>query len=357
MPVRRFPEGLHPYVITHCTILLFALFLNGVSAQENRSFIHGPEPGERLDTLLRVYDSGNTASLPVSVIRGKQKGPVFTVVAGIHGYEYPPIIAVQQLMAEIDPDRLSGTLVVIPIANTPAFYGRSVFLNPQDSKNLNRVFPGDKAGSVTEQIAYRISEEIIPVSDVFLDIHAGDANEDLLPFVCYYDKRDAPQQNELARRLTAAAGFEYNVVYPYNITPDEAAEYAFKHATQQGVPSLSIEAGKLGTVQEEAVTMTREAVYRMLHEMQMYPYSGTGEKTQQQWFGKQSYIKCPQQGIFYSKVKSGDRIAKGQYLGHITDVFGNRRADITSPADGIVLYKVGTPPVNAGETLFCIGGK
>lgn len=69
----------------------------------------------------------------------------------------------------------------------------------------------------------------------------------------------------------------------------------------------------------------------------------------------QDYIRVPENGIFYSTLKSGDEVRKNQILGYITDLFGNRKRDIISQSDGIILYKTGTPPVNKNETLFCIG--
>lgn len=328
---------------------------SALHAQNDFIFGKNISPASRLDTLLKITDTKNKATLPISIIKGKNKGPVFTIAGGIHGYEYPPIIALQDILTEIDPVKLNGTLVIIPIANTPGFYGRTVFLNPQDAKNLNRVFPGNKNGTITERIAHYISEEIIPRSDIFLDIHGGDANEDLLPFVCYYDRKDSPVQNRLARKLTRAAGFKYNVVYPYNIGPEEPALYAFKHATQQGITALSIEAGKLGTVQEDAVQLIKTGVYNMLDEMKMYGHPGDHKPKKQVWITGQDYIKSPAKGIFYSDLRSGDRISGGQLLGYITDEFGNKLTEITSPENGIILYKTGTPPVNTEETLFCIG--
>ena len=48
---------------------------------------------------------------------------------------------------------------------------------------------------------------------------------------------------------------------------------------------------------------------------------------------------------------------KGQEIGYITDEFGNEVQKINAAAEGIILYKIGTPPVNKGETLFCIGSR
>ena len=84
--------------------------------------------------------------------------------------------------------------LIIPIANMASFFTRTPFINPQDQKNLNNAFPGKKDGSITEQIAFFITTNIIAVSDVFLDAHGGDAPEDLLPFVCYYDNQKKPEQ-------------------------------------------------------------------------------------------------------------------------------------------------------------------
>lgn len=187
---------------------------------------------------------------------------------------------------------------------------------------------------------------------MFIDIHGGDANEDLLPFICYYDDKNEP--TERARRLSEASGMEYIVAYPFNITKIEPAKYAFKQAVQDGIVALSIEAGKLGTVQRENVALVKDALYNMLGYSGMYHKGKTVIKTKRIYLNQQSYVRVPEKGIFYSSLKSGDTVSKDQNIGYITDDFGNVLHQITSPVNGIVLYKVGTPPVNAGETLFCI---
>ncbi|WP_028297861.1 succinylglutamate desuccinylase/aspartoacylase family protein [Olivibacter sitiensis] len=312
--------------------------------------------GTRKDTVFQISDSENELELPITIIKGVKAGPTFGITAGIHGFEYPPIVAVQELLAEIDPHPLSGTLIIVPVANTPGFFGRAVFVNPQDGKNLNRAFPGDPNGSITQRLADFITRAVIPPCDVFLDVHGGDANEDLLPFVCYYDRKDTPAQTQLARELTQVAGFAHNVVYDYNLSPLQQAEYAFKQAAKQGITALSIEAGKLGNVQAEAVREIKKGIYNMLHRMDMYAASPSpSTPAKQLWINKQSYVRAPTKGIFYSDAKSGDTISKGQTIGYITNLFGTKMTDIISPETGIILYKVGTPAINRDETLFCIG--
>lgn len=337
------------------TILILLLSTFTMQAQDLDGILKRTNNGARLDTLIAFDKNNELGYLPLTVIKGRKQGTVFTIVAGIHGYEYPPIIAVQELMKEIDVNRLEGTLIILPIANTASFYKRSPFVNPSDGKNLNTAFPGSAKGSITEKIAFWITKEIIANTDVFLDIHGGDASEDLLPFVCYYDNPNQTRQTEKARLLSEASGFKYIVSYPYRLKKTELAKYAFKQAVQDGTVALSIEAGKLGTMQPENVLLIKDAVYNMLNYSGMYDAGETIIDINRKYIHNQTYVRVPQKGLFYSSVKSGDTVNKEQNLGHITDNFGKILHQITAPVSGIVLYKVGTPPVNKEETLFCIG--
>ena len=118
--------------------------------------------GEKITGSLIVEDDIDKGTfIPITIINGAKPGPVLTLVAGIHGTEYVPIIAAQKIVNEIEPAELSGTLIVVHIANIPSFKGRGVYSSPIDHKNLNRVFPGKKDGTVSERIAYTITNEII----------------------------------------------------------------------------------------------------------------------------------------------------------------------------------------------------
>lgn len=326
-----------------------------MQAQSFRDIFAAVKSENRLDTIISLDRENEFRSLPLTIIKGKNPGPVFTIVAGIHGYEYPPIVAVQVLMKEIDVKRLNGMLIILPVANTASFFKRSPFVNPIDQKNLNTSFPGKASGSITEHIAHWMTTEIIANSDVFLDIHGGDASEDLLPFICYYNSADQKENTEKARLLSEASRMQYVVSYPYSLTKTEPAKYAFKQAVQAGKVALSIEAGKLGTVQQENVELIKSAVYNILNYSGNYKAKQETTQVRRIYLNNQSYVRVPQRGLFYSSIKSGDRVTKDQKIGHITDVFGNVIEQIIAPESGTVLYKVGTPPVNKDETLFCIG--
>ncbi|UII78331.1 succinylglutamate desuccinylase/aspartoacylase family protein [Flagellimonas sp. CMM7] len=297
---------------------------------------------------------GNSAKLPIVIVKGKQQGRILTVLAGVHGYEYPPIMAVQSFLKEVNPEDLKGTIIILPIANTAAFYGRSLFVNPLDGANLNNAFPGKEDGTITQQIAHFITKNIIPPTDVFLDIHGGDASEDLIPFVCYYNHKGKSEATELAKKLSKTSGFANVVSYPYTIEDDEPAKYAFKQAVQDGKVGLSFEAGKLANVQEDAVVLNKNGIYNVLNALDMYT-SNFDIPEKLELYDNQVYIKIPATGIFYSDLYAGEPVKKGQKIGVITNEFGELLEKVLAPESGTILYKIGTPPVTKGETLMCIG--
>ena len=297
---------------------------------------------------------GNNTSLPLLIIKGKNKGKVFTILAGVHGAEYAPIIATQELIKELNPDELVGTIIILPITNIGSFYTKTPYINPLDNKNINRIFPGKKDGTVSEKIVNFISSEIIPISDVFLDVHSGDASEDLLPFVCYYDNKKFSKQTKITRELCEYSGFENVVSYSYTIKEDEPAQYAFKQACQAGKIAFSFESGKLGYLQPEAVKRIKRGFYRIFNKLEMYNSKEVLGQMKFQRLDRQIYIDSPAKGIFYSKFKAGSKVVKDEIIGYITDEFGKTIKKIVSPKTGVILYMKGTPPSKTGSRLFCI---
>ena len=337
-------------------LLLFSI-QTGIAQNNFRDILSSNKRPLKENIRIEFQDSrNNKAFLPIAILKGQREGPVFTIVAGVHGFEYPPIVGVQELLREIDVDSLTGTLIVIPIANTSSFFSRTSIVNPNDQVNLNSAFPGKSTGSVTQKIADFITTTIIPASDVFLDIHGGGVNEDLIPFALFYDNPNYPQQTKKARELTEISGFEYIVSYPFTLKDYEPAKFVFKQACQNGKVALSFESGKLGNVQKEAVGLIKTGVYNILDEMKMY-YKGTHLNHNLIQLNNQTYIKSTKKGIFYSNYKAGDAVKEGDIVGYITNEFGEKIEEYKAHTSGTILYKISTPPVNIDDTLMCISSR
>ncbi|WP_054721657.1 succinylglutamate desuccinylase/aspartoacylase domain-containing protein [Marinifilum fragile] len=178
-------------IVKRFLLVLFLLsFVHSTTlAQKNETFSIGTieaKSGEKVSASLVVekgIDEGTF--IPRTIINGASPGPVLTLFAGVHGTEYVPIITLQ-LLNEIKPGEISGTLILVNIANIPSFSHRNVYLCQVDNKNLNRVFPGKKDGSISERIAFTLTNEIIKKSNYFIDLHGGEFNEALVNFIYFY---------------------------------------------------------------------------------------------------------------------------------------------------------------------------
>ncbi|MEO0462061.1 MAG: succinylglutamate desuccinylase/aspartoacylase family protein [Pseudomonadota bacterium] len=162
-------------------------------------------PSTRADISLKVaaHDKSPGTFIPVTVLHGPQEGPVLTAIAGVHEYEFAPILAADRLADRIDPVDLTGSLVIVRVANIPAFEARSPFVGPLDRKNLNRSFPGSAQGSQSERIADVLSREVVARADFLMDIHSGDGAEFLDAFVGVYG---GPLATDFATALRSRAG-------------------------------------------------------------------------------------------------------------------------------------------------------
>jgi predicted deacylase len=146
--------------------------------------------------------------VPVTVFHGAGEGPALALTMGVHGYEFPSILAGQRLLDRIDPATLRGTVILVRISHVAAFEQRAPFVNPHDRKNLNRVFPGRADGTQAERIAWALTTEVIRRADVHVDLHSGDGAEWLEAFVGIYGGKLADRQYATSRKVGLAFGFQ-----------------------------------------------------------------------------------------------------------------------------------------------------
>lgn len=341
-------------------LLGFGLFQCS-NAQSSFSFYgKSVQPGTKEHFKIPIVADGQTTFIPITVFCGSKDGPILGITAGIHGYEYPPIMAGQKLIQRINPKSLKGVVILVQIANLASFTKRSPFVNPLDNKNLNRMFPGNEKGTISEQIAAFITKNVIAQSDFFIDIHGGDASEDLTSYAAYYANTKMPKVSQKGKEMAQSLLFEYVIVFNTDdkkyVLPKEPSLYCSAEAFKRGIPSVDIECGKLGKSDQDLVLRIENGVFNMLKHLKMIDQQPTVQKNESYVFiENRTWQSSNHDGIFYSSKKSGDRVEKGMKLGIITDYFGNTLETIYAEKSGIILIIVGTPPVNKGETVVVIG--
>lgn len=296
----------------------------------------------------QTIDLGFT-KIPITVIEGSKPGPVLALTAGIHGYEYPPILALQRLQVK----NLAGTLIVVHVANMPSFLGRTVYFSPLDGKNLNRVFPGRADGTESERIAHAITARVIDKCDYLLDLHCGDGNESLRPYVYQTVTGDDPFDARIAE-LVANFGFDHIVIDKGRPKDPANSMYCSNTAITRGKPAMTVEAGFLGTTDEKSTSAILRGVESVMRYLKMIDGRPTPVK-KPVYLDPAAVLNSPATGILYPRVKPDAMVKKGLVLAHITDFFGKKIADVRAPFAGVVLYVVATPPITQGQPVGCVG--
>jgi predicted deacylase len=312
-------------------------------------------PGSMAAGTFRIAPRGGDAGteIPFSIMHGTKPGPVLALIAGTHGMEYAPIVALQRLRRAIDPATLSGTVLMVHVANMPSFLGRTIYYSPADGKNLNRVFPGKADGTLSERIADTITREVIARATHVIDIHCGDGNESLRPYV-YWITTGAKEVAEAGRRLALASGFDHIIVDGGRPTDPAQSVYLSNTAILRGKPALTVESGYLAATDEESIGHIERAVAGWLRELGMRS-SGPPPVSAPVWIAKSEVLTSAATGMFYPAVERGHSVAAGTVIGRITDFHGNLLQEVKSPFAGVVLYVLGTPPISKGEPVAFIG--
>ena len=315
------------------------------------------QPGTRASGDLAVPARAGEAAttIPITVVNGVRPGPVLALVAAVHGFEYPPVIALQRLRASIDPKDLAGSVILVHIANMPSFLGRSIYYTPGDRKNLNRVFPGRSDGTVSERIADVITREIIDRAGYVIDLHCGDGNESLRPYL-YWVTTGAPGVVEAGRQLALAFGMDHIVLDSSRPTDPAASVYLSNTAILRGKPALTIESGDMGEVDEASIARIERGVAGVLRHLKMRA-SGPEPASNPVWIGRNEVLTSGATGVWYPAVEKGYTVAEGALIGRVTDFFGRTLEEIRAPFAGEMLYVVGTPPITKGEPVGFVGAR
>lgn len=312
------------------------------------------KPGEIASGYLAVPEKdGVGAKIPITAIHGAKKGKVLALVAGLHPFEYPPILALYRLKAAIDPKELTGTVLMVHIANLPGFQRRTIYYVPSDWKNLNRVFPGDINGTLSQRMAAVINQQVVKRSDALLDMHCGDGNEALIPYTYWMVSGDKAF-DESTRQLALAFGLPHIIIDESRGKDPANSKYLGNTAILQGKPAITTESGYLGRTDEESVARNVKGVLSVMRFYGMI--AGAPEPASDPvWIDKYEVVYSKWDGLFYPRQEMGYYVRAGQVVGTVYDYLGNLKEEVRAPFTGILLYIIHTPPCNNGEPLFEVG--
>ncbi|RLF35631.1 MAG: hypothetical protein DRM99_04260 [Thermoplasmata archaeon] len=284
-------------------------------------------------------EDGSPVIIPYFIVRGVSKKPVLLLNAAIHGEELNGIEVINRVFEKINPMELHGTIIGVPVVNTPAFRARNR-LDPIDGKNLNRVFPGEKNGTTTERIAYYFFNKFVKKATFGIDLHTGSKGHLLVPHP----------------RIRTLDDFTPVLEYPRAL----GTEFIFQSKGEKGM--LNIEAGKIGIpivcfeigvagiLDEYYIKAGLKGVMNFMKYFGMI--KGIPEIPKQQVLLK-DYQEIVSQigGLFYPRVKAGDVVKKNQLLGVTKSPFTGEKHYVRAPDDCYIVGIRSQPVVRQGTAV------
>ncbi len=285
--------------------------------------------------------SGMEMTLPLHEITGDRDGPTLGISAGIHGEEAVGVEIVYRFLTTVDLSGLAGRLLVLPVANPLSYAANSRFTGI-DGANLNRVFPGNPDGMLTEQLAHKMTEEVLKKIDFYVDLHAGGAypTVDYVYILNAEDLSRAFGSRLLYRPTEMLAGTSVSVTREWN------------------VPSVVVELGGGDVEQAAYVDRGIRGLANVLRTLKMLP--GDPLPPPPQIVLREIAVIRPHQGglLLPEVMEMGGEVRSGQVLGRIMSPYSLEEMEvIRCPFDrGIVVLTQLTPNVvEPGIFGFMIG--
>jgi len=299
-----------------------------------------PGTSQRLMWSASQIFEGVSTETPVLVVNGRRDGPVLCLTAAIHGDELNGIEMVRQVMHDLDPEKLKGTVIGIPIVNLQGFRRGSRYL--PDRRDLNRYFPGNPSGSSAARIAYSLFEGIIRHCDSLVDLHTGSFYRTNLP------QLRADLRHSKIKELTQGFG---GIVVLHNVAAPGTLRRA---ATDAGIPAVTLEAGEPLRLQTAKVSQGVTGIFRLLDTLDIVSRIQLLSPPEPVFY-QSTWVRANHGGILFSVVRLGQEIETGDVLGTITDPITNAQNLIYSPAKGRILGMALNQVVMPGFAAFRIG--
>ena len=289
------------------------------------------KPGERSWINVPIPDLIDQAriSMPVHVIHGKRPGPVLFISAAIHGDELNGIEIIRSVLASKSVGRLHGTLIAVPVVNAYGLVHQSRYL--PDRRDLNRVFPGSKSGSLAARLAHLFMHEIVAHCTHGIDLHTGSGNRTNLPQI--RANLDHSETRKLARC--------FGVPVLLNASLRDGSLRAAANAL--GIPMLLYEAGEALRYNDLCIRAGRTGIFNVMRVLGMLPASQTGKINKPFVARSSRWIRAPRSGLFKSSVRLGKGVTRGDVIGYIAEPSTGESHPVYSSVTGVAIVCLSVP--------------
>ena len=299
-----------------------------------------PASTQRLAWSATELFEGVPVSTPVLVVNGARPGPTLCLTAAVHGDELNGIEIVRRVLHDIEPGKLSGAVIGVPIVNVQGFRRGSRYL--PDRRDLNRYFPGNPRGSAAARIAHALFTDIVAHCDALVDLHTGS-----------FERANLPQIRADLRNsdvVTMTLGFGSMVVLHSEPTVG-TLRYA---ATSAGIPAVTVEAGGPSQLELAEVRHGVKGIETLLTTLGMAKKVRLWGDPEPVYY-RSTWVRADNGGILLADVGLGSKVRRGDLLGTIVDPMSNARSELRSPYTGRIIGMARNQVVMPGFAAFHVG--
>lgn len=318
------------------------------------------EPGQAVRGSVELVElaDGSRIAAPLQVIHGGRPGPVLYLGATIHGDEVAGIAILAQALSQVDPGRLRGTIVCVPVQHPLAFHADhrialSQFLkSPLDQAPVDAwtCFPGKADGNLAERIAHRLFE-LIRRADHAIDIHTPTRGGRYVP-IAILPAAALGAGAAVARRMAGHFGSGFL------IQPAQGGYVAdgvlCVEATRAGVPSFTFEIGEGGRLEQDTVDAGARCVTNALRWLEMVdgtPHPPPRTFEMRDFLG----LRATRGGLLRTLAELGQPVRVGQPLAEIVDIWGQVIETIEAPCDAVFVRATTLSTLSSGERAVTLG--
>jgi predicted deacylase len=314
------------------------------------------EPG-RTDELVAISEGidSNPICMATVTIVGARPGPRIWLQAQTHGDEQNPTEAILRVIREIDPQKLSGVLVVAPAMHSSAVREFRRESSLDTGKNGNRVWGVDWTSTGHTKVfsyiwMHHVSELIVAFKpDLVIDMHDGGIPLRIMSHALYMDRQDA--LSEVAKKLCWSSGMQI----VWEMQGGRFNGSINYHMHQLGFPSVMLEAGGTGQVVDVDIEEMAFGLRNVLKGMGMLEGAQIARKDEVMRMTGAHWVRAGRAGILYRRKELGDFVSKGDLIAEISNMFGHIVEQIVAPVDGIVFGQRYLAVANVGDYVANVG--
>ena len=284
---------------------------------------------------------GRPIRVPVLVAKGRHPGPVFGLTAAVHGNELNGIPVLHRLFNWIEPKKLRGTIVGVMVVNVPGvlMFQREFI----DGTDINRIMPGSPDGNISQSYSHRFIHRIVNRFDYLVDLHTASFGRQNSLYV----------RADLKNDVTAMMAY---LQRPQIIVHNPASDTTLRGtAMDLGISSITVEIGDPQLFKPEFIRRALLGIRAVLSHVGMIGKTKMHPGPEPVVCDHSRWIYTDTGGLMTVVPDVGQRIAKGDEIARISNVFGDIVARYEAPEAGIVVGRSVNPVAQTGARIIHLG--